>query len=388
MKTKSLTKIKKYIPFGAPDFTGGEVEAVAEVLRSGWIGMGQQVKLFEEELALYTGALHVVTVDSCTSALFLALKVSGIKKGDEVIVPSFTWCSSANAVLYCDAEPVFCDINESTFCCGADEILKKITPATKAVIVVHYGGFAVDVANIRKAIPSHIKIIEDAAHAFGASYPGGGRVGSSGNLTCFSFYANKNLSTGEGGALCTNDEALARKVRSLRQHGMPINAWNRFTNPKAILYSPVEQVGYKMNYIDLHAAIGRVQLQRFSGMQRRRSNVSNKYFASFSSLSPEIKFQSGLTDDSHAKHLFAIRLPLKKLENSRDEIIVRMREGNAGASVHYMPLHMMKVYQRGKKSKLPVAEKVFSEIMTMPISASINDEEVEAIIELFVQSFK
>jgi dTDP-4-amino-4,6-dideoxygalactose transaminase len=183
-----------YLAFGRPDFGEEEIAAVTRVLRSGWVGMGPEVIAFEQELSSFVDAPHVVTVNSCTSALHLALLVNGVGPGDEVIVPSLTWCSTANAALYLGARPIFCDIDQATLCSTTELILAQLGPRTKAVVVVHFGGIAVDVQELRRGLPAHVSIIEDAAHALGACYQNGRRVGSSGNLVCFSFYANKNLS--------------------------------------------------------------------------------------------------------------------------------------------------------------------------------------------------
>ncbi len=373
---------ENYLPFGKPNFSEEEIDAVTRVMRSGWIGMGQEVIAFEQELSRYTGVKHVITVDSCTSALFLSLLASGVGEGDEVIIPSLTWCSTANAAIYCGAKPVFCDIDENTLCLTPEHVLKQLSIKTKAVMVVHYGGLTVNMEELRRSLPAHIKIIEDAAHAFGSKYANGKMVGSSGNLTCFSFYANKNLSTGEGGAIATNDNELADKLRSLRQHGMPVNAWKRFTNPKAMIYSQLDQLGYKMNYIDLHACIGRIQLKRFNEFHKTRQQIGSRYFNELKDLKPALKFQTGLTDDSHAKHLYVVRLPIAEMKMNRDEFLVTMRDKNIGASIHYMPLHMMDFYkQKYGNQILPISEKIFDEIITLPISAAMTDNDTTDVIQ-------
>ena len=224
--------LKHYLPFGKPNFSDEEIAAVTRVLRSGWIGMGPETLAFEEELAEYLGAPYVVTVNSCTAASFLALLVLGVGPGDEVICPSLTWCSTANVALYLGAVPVFCDVDPHTLCISPDAIQEKLTARTKAVIVVHYGGLATEVKELQQVIPSSVVLVEDAAHALGARFSDGRPVGSSGNLTCFSFYANKNLSTAEGGAIALFDEAMVERLRSLRQHGMPADAWARFYSLK------------------------------------------------------------------------------------------------------------------------------------------------------------
>jgi dTDP-4-amino-4,6-dideoxygalactose transaminase len=366
-----------YLPFGKPNFTAEEFEAVQRVMQSGWIGMGNEVAAFEQELAQYLNIKHVITVDSCTSALFLSLKAQGVEEGDEVIIPSLTWCSSANAAVYCGATPVFTDINENSLLTTVDNILSAVTSKTKAVVIVHYGGLAFEVEELRQRLPENIVIVEDAAHALGACYKNGKKVGSSKNLTCFSFYANKNLSTGEGGAIALEDDKLADLLRSLRQHGMPVNAWKRFINPKSMIYSQLETLGYKMNYIDLHACIGRVQLKRFDEMQKIRHNIALRYTNELGLVQ-----QSGLTDEKHAKHLFVVRLPVKQMKMTRDEFLLAMRDRNIGASIHYMPLHMMEFYKnRYGAQSLPESERVFDEIITLPISASMTDKDVTDVIE-------
>ncbi len=193
----------QYLPFGKPDFSRREVDAISKVLHSGWIGMGEETLAFERELAVFLNVPRVVSVNSCTSALFLSLLAHDIGPGDEVICPSLTWCSTANAALYLGAKPVFCDIDADTLCITAETVRDKLSSSTRAVIPVHFGGLCADIKGIRAEIPPHVVIIEDAAHAFGARFEEGQPVGSSANLTCFSFYANKNLSTGEGGGNCT-----------------------------------------------------------------------------------------------------------------------------------------------------------------------------------------
>lgn len=375
--TKEIKIRETYLPFGKPNFTAEEFEAVARVMKSGWIGMGNEVAAFEQELAAYLNVPHVITVDSCTSALFLSLKANGIKEGDEVIIPSLTWCSSANAAVYCGAKPVFADIDGSTLLATTESVLAQVTSKTKAVVIVHYGGLAFEVNDLRKKLRSDIVIIEDAAHALGASFKDAKKVGSSGNLTCFSFYANKNLSTGEGGAITLFDDRLADTLRSLRQHGMPVNAWKRFINPKSMIYSQLEQLGFKMNYIDLHACIGRIQLKRFDEMQKIRHNIAKRYADEL-----DLPHQFGLTDEKHAKHLYVVRLPIGKMKMSRDEFLLSMRDRNIGASIHYMPLHMMDFYRQNYGiQNLTVSENVFSEIITLPISASMTNEDTTDVIE-------
>jgi len=292
-----------FLAFGVPDYTEAEIEAVASVMRSGWVGMGEETLSFERELSEYIGAPEIVTVNSCTSSLFLALLVEGVGPGDEVIVPSLTWCATANASLYLGATPVFCDVDPESMCITPETVVQKLTPNTKAVIVVHYGGYAVDVKALRYVLPANIVIIEDAAHALGAKYEDNKQVGASGNVTCFSFYANKNLSTADGGAIALFDSEKAEHLRSLRMSGMTSHAWSRYIKPSTALCEGMSELGYKMNYTDLQASIGRVQLRRLGDMSNVRAQIAQHYKERFDDVGLDIPFQSQAFDSPHARHL-------------------------------------------------------------------------------------
>lgn len=372
---------EKYIAFGAPNFSVAEIEAVTRVINSGWIGMGQEVILFEEEMAKYVGVPEVVTVNSCTSALFLALLVEGIGKDDEVIVPSFTWCATANVALYLGAIPVFCDIDPLSMCVTPETIIAKITPRTKAVIVVHYGGYAIDIEALRDALPSHVAIIEDAAHAFGAKYPDGKRVGASKNSVCFSFYANKNISTADGGAIALFDANKAERLRSLRMNGLNSNAWSRFTKPSTVFVGTIAELGYKMNFTDLQAAIGRVQLSRLDEMEITRKLIANHYKKRFHELDLNIPLQSNVFCDGHARHLFVGLFDKTKTGMERDQILLALRSKNIGVSIHYKSLHSQPLYRQFNKCQLPLTEKLSEQIMTLPISAKMTLDDVDYVAE-------
>ena len=371
----------EYLPFGRPNFSDAEIAAVTRVLKSGWVGMGPETIAFERELAEYLGAPHVVTVNSCTSALFLSLVAHGIRPGDEVICPSFTWCATANAALLLGARPIFCDIDPATHCVTAETVLSRVTARTRAVIVVHFGGLPMDVQGLRAALPESIAIVEDAAHALGARFENGARVGASGNLTCFSFYANKNLSTGDGGAIALFDRALAERLQSLRQNALPIDAWRRFTHARSLLLSEgLTELGYKMNYTDLQACIGRVQLARQNEFERTRLEIAKYYVARLSKITPPLRFQDRCLDPRHARHLFTVRLPSNGARMGRDELVVALREMNIGAALHYAPLHKMPLYRGDSASpSLPLTEKVAKLIMTLPISASMTLDDAEYV---------
>ena len=373
-----------FLAFGRPSFTDEEIDAVARVMRSGWVGMGEETIAFERELAAYVGAPYVITLNSCTSALFLSLLALNIKQHDEVICPSLTWCSTANAAMYLGARPVLCDVDPDTLCLTPETVLRHITPRTKAVMAVHMGGLAVDINALRAALPAHVAIVEDAAHALGATYDDGRPVGSSGNLTCFSFYANKNLSTGEGGAIALFDPKVANRLRSLRQHGLTADAWKRFTHPHNALIPGIEELGYKMNYTDLQAAIGRVQLRRQPEMAARRQEIAGHYLHALAAVHPPIEFQHNILHAGHARHLLVVKLPTAHLGMSRNDILLALRRRNIGASIHYAPLHTMPVYQTSGRVSLPHTEGLADRIMTLPISASMTTADVDEVVEHLV----
>ena len=369
-----------YLAFGRPDFSEREIDAVTRVLRSGWIGMGPETIAFEEELAAAVGAPHVVTVDTCTSAIFLALLAEGVKAGDEVITPSLTWCATANAAIYLGAKPVFCDVDPDTFCVTPETIARRLTSKTRAVVIVHYGGHAIDVKRLRAALPAGVALVEDAAHAFGARYPDGSPVGSSGNLTCFSFYANKNLSTGEGGALALFDAAKAARLSSLRQNAQAADAWKRFTHASAMLVPGIRELGYKMNYTDLPAAIGRGQLARQGEFNGRRRSVAQRYRDGLEGIPALVKMQSGLLDPHHSKHLFVVVWDPERLGRSRNALLLELRARKVGASVHYLPLHLMPYYRGIDDVRLEVTEYLEPRIMTLPIGAAMGVPDADYVV--------
>jgi dTDP-4-amino-4,6-dideoxygalactose transaminase len=380
----------EYLPFGRPNFSEEEIEAVTKVMRSGWIGMGAETIAFEEELSTYLKVPHVITVNSCTSALFLSLLVNGIGPGDEVICPSLTWCSTANVVLHLGAKVVFCDVDPESACVTPEEIVKKVTPNTKAVMVVHFGGLAVDVAAIRKVLPPHVVIVEDAAHALGSSFTDESMVGSSGNLTCFSFYANKNLSTAEGGAIALFDDKISERLRSLRQHGLASDAWKRFIQPQSDFTPAMLELGYKMNYTDLQACIGRVQLKRQSEFHDIRLKIAQEYYMRLSEKIPGIKFQTGILHSRHSRHLLTVQLPLESVTLSRNEVVSELRKRNIGASVHYCPVHILPFYLEFVKinNELSNTERLAQCIMTLPISASMTCDDVEYVTQHLIDIIK
>jgi dTDP-4-amino-4,6-dideoxygalactose transaminase len=379
-----MPRRSEYLAFGQPNFGSGEIEAVTRVLNSGWVGMGPETIAFENELGGFLGARNVVTVNSCTSALFLALMVEEIGSGDEVIVPSLTWYATANAALYLGATPVFCDVDSATLCATPETISAKLSPRTKAVIVVHFGGYAVDVQTLRAALPAHVAIIEDAAHALGARHSDGTKVGGSGNLVCFSFYANKNLSTADGGAIALGDPDKAERLRSLRMNGLDSNAWTRYSKPTTVIKTGPSELGFKMNFTDLQAAIGRIQLKRQDEMAEVRRKVALRYRDRFLEHRLPFPFQSHVFDDGHARHLLVALFDPVVTGMRRDDILLSLRAENIGTSIHYSPLHRQTLYKPSLQPRLPVTERLADQIMTLPLSARMTPEDADYVVDCLV----
>jgi dTDP-4-amino-4,6-dideoxygalactose transaminase len=268
-------------------------------------------------------------------------------------------------------------------CVTPETISAKLTPRTKAVIVVHYGGYAVDVEALRNVLPAGVAIIEDAAHALGATHSNGKLVGSSGNSVCLSFYANKNLSTAEGGAIALADPGKAEHLRSLRMSGMTSNAWTRYIKPSTTAMGDLRELGYKMNFTDLQAAIGRAQLARLDSMADHRLCLVKRYKEKFNALGDPVSFQQGVFSEAHARHLLVGLFDPAILGMNRDAWLLKFRERNIGASVHYTPLHTMPLYANSNSGELPITEVLAKQIMTLPISAKMTLDDVDYVMSHF-----
>ncbi|MEO7404394.1 MAG: DegT/DnrJ/EryC1/StrS aminotransferase family protein [Burkholderiales bacterium] len=369
-----------FLVFGRPNFGDAEIAAVTRAMRSGWVGMGPECIAFEGELASYLGVRNVVTVSSCTAALHLSMVALDIGPGDEVIVPSLTWYATANAALYVGAKPVLCDVDRDSLCVTPESVLARVSDRTRAVIPVHFGGHAIDIARLRELLPSRIVIVEDAAHALGSRFADSAMVGASGNLSCFSFYANKNLSTAEGGAITLADDNRADRLRSLRQSGLSADAWKRYIDPNKAIVPSVAEVGFKANFTDLQASIGRVQLARQSEFAAVRERVAGRYRQRLEGSFPGLQFQAGAFSSVHAKHLLVVILPLERLSLTRDQLLLGLRARNIGASIHYRPIHRTPLYGT-PASSVPNTEWLADRIMTLPISASMTEADVDYVCD-------
>jgi UDP-4-amino-4,6-dideoxy-N-acetyl-beta-L-altrosamine transaminase len=369
-----------FLPYCLPFIGEEEIAEVADSLRSGWITTGPKVKRFEHAFATYVGVRHAIAVNSCTAALHTSLAALDVGPGDEVIVPTLTFCATANVVVHLGATPVIVDVDQN-FQMSVAAARRVITSHTKAIVPVHYAGQACALRDILALARSHgIPVVEDAAHAAGAEYEGA-RIGSHGNAVCFSFYAIKNMTTGEGGMITTNDDALAERLRLLSLHGMSRDAWKRYTEAGSWYYEILE-AGYKYNMTDIQAALGLHQLRRLDGFIRRRQEIAAMYDEAFSDL-PALLSPPRLPGRNHTFHLYPIRLQSELLNLNRSDFIDELRTRNIGASVHFIPLHRHPLYQERygyHPEQFPVAEEIYRGLLSLPLYPKMTDQDVSDVI--------
>ncbi len=394
MNTAEKMIRKSFLPYALPSIGDEEIAEVADSLRSGWITTGPKVKRFESDFAEYIGAKHAIAVNSCTAGLHIALTALGIGPGDEVIVPTLTFCSTANVVVHLGARPVFVDIGQD-FNVLPETIEAAITPRTKAIVPVHYGGQACDLDEILTlADRHHLPVVEDAAHAVGSTYRGH-KIGSDGlgpigsdvqHATVFSFYATKNMTTGEGGMITTADDALAERMRLLTLHGMSRDAWKRYTSAGSWYYEVVLP-GYKDNMTDIQAALGIHQLRRLENFIRIRQRYAQCYDQAFAGV-PQIKPPVIRSDRNHIYHLYVIRLDLERLTIDRAEFIEALKSYNIGASVHFIPVHLQPYYRERfgyRRGDLPQAEAIYDRIVSLPLYPAMSEADVQDVIQVVRQ---
>lgn len=355
-----------------------EIEAVAEVLRSGWIGLGPKTAEFERAFASFLGAPFAVALNSATAALDLAMRLLDINHGHEVIVPAMTFVSTAHAVAYNLANPVFVDVDATTLDIDIDDVARKITPRTRAIIPVHYGGRPVDMDRLRQ-VTGDIPLIEDAAHATGATYKGR-MAGTLGDLACFSFHAVKNVATGDGGALVTTDQGLMQRAKRLRWLGIDRGTWDRTGADRSYWWQYfVEEVGLKCHMNDIAAAIGLVQLRKLPETNARRRRIAEMYTEGLADL-PWLQTPPVDTPDSQsAWHIYCIQA------EGRDDLNVYLQGKCIGTGVHYKPIHLYSCY--GNRPSLPVAEAVFARILSLPMHPGLSDDDVHFVVDT-IRSFR
>ncbi len=373
---------RDFLPFALPSITDAEIDEVVATLRSGWITTGPRVKRFEREFAAYVGGAHAVALNSGTAALHLALDAIGLRAGDEVIVPVFTFTATAEVVRYFDARPVFVDVDEETFNIDVMKIEAAITPRTRAIIPVHIAGQPCAMEPLCAIARAHgLAVIEDAAHALPAWYHGR-MVGTLGDITAFSFYATKPITTAEGGMLTTDNPDYAARVTLMSLHGISKDAWKRYSAEGSWHYA-VEAPGFKYNMTDLAAALGVVQLRRCDDLYAARVAIAARYNRAFADT-PELTTPVAPPDVRHAWHLYIIRLNLDALAIDRTAFIRELHDLNIGASVHFIPLHLHPYYQRltgHQPDDFPAALRLYERIVSLPIYPSMNQQDVDDVVD-------
>jgi dTDP-4-amino-4,6-dideoxygalactose transaminase len=372
-----------YIPFHRPSIGQEEMDAVQQVLASGWLTTGRVAMEFEQQFASYIGCKHALAVNSCTAALQLALDAIGLQAGDEVLVPSYTFTATAEVVTYFGARPVLCDSLPGGFNLDPVDAERRITSKTRAIIPVHIAGEACDMDAIHElARHRNLHVIEDAAHAIPTSYKGR-RVGTISELTAFSFYTTKTITTGEGGMLTTNDDKHAERISLMRLHGIGRDAWKRYAKTGSWFYE-VQEAGYKMNLPDILAAVGVAQLKKADLFWQRRREIAAYYREKLSQFE-ELELPPGERNgDHHAWHLFILRLRPELLSIARDEFIEELKASGIGTSVHFIPLHRHPYYVRTygcTPSDFPQADDCFSRCLSLPIFPDLTERERERIVQ-------
>ena len=390
MTDSTLSRRRKarstFLPFHVPAIGDEEVAAVVDVLRSGWLTTGREVGLFEAAFADAVGARHAIAVSSCTAALHLALEAIGIGPGDEVLVPTMTFAATGEVVRYLDAIPVLVDCDPTHLGMDPDDIERKITRRSRAIVPVHFAGqpCAMD-AILAIARTRSLKVVDDAAHSFPASYKGQ-PVGTLADATCFSFYATKTITTGEGGMVTTQDDQLAGRIRLMSLHGISRDAWKRYAPGGSWRYEILE-AGFKYNLTDIAAALGLVQLGRYRELHRERTRLKDRYLQGLGHVAG-IVLPTVAPEVEHSWHLFVVQLDLDRLAIDRDRFIELLRKANIGASVHYMPLHLHPYYRDRfgyKPEDLPIATEAFKRILSLPLYPGMTVDDVDDVLEAIVQ---
>jgi perosamine synthetase len=366
------------IPFHKTHTTEEEIDAAKKAIESGWLTMGPKTVEFEDKFKEYVGSKEAVSMNSATAALHLALKAIGLKRFDEVIVPTNTFVATAEVVTYFDAIPVLCDIEEDTHNLDITKIEALITSRTKAIIPVHFAGQPCDMDEIYTiAKKNNLKIIEDAAHAIPSTYKGemiGNLQGS--DITCFSFYATKTLSTGEGGMATTNNSTYSKNMKINRLHGISRDAWDRYTTKGAWYYEIVDN-GNKYNTTDINSAIGMVQLKKQNLLKEKRKNIAKQYNEAFQG-NKNIALPFIKDDRETSWHLYVIKI------QNRDTVIEQLKEKGVGCSVHFIPIHKHPYYKEKynyKNEDYPVSNRVFEESLSLPIYPDMSQDEIEYVIK-------
>lgn len=374
-------KREAMLPFSPPDIGQEEIDEVVDSLRSGWITTGPKTVKFEQALAEYLGCKNVIALNSATAGLFLCLKTLDIGQGDEVITTPYTFAATVNVILHSGATPVLVDVCRDDFNIDPAQIEKAVTDKTKAIIPVHFAGRSCDLDAITAiADKHHLTVIEDAAHAIGTEYKGK-KIGGISRFSVFSFHAVKNLTTGEGGAVTTNDSEAAEKLRTMALHGMNKDAWKRFA-PGGKWHYDIVAPGYKYNMMDIQAALGIHQLRKLEKNLVKRNGIVEQYRLGLSDI-PQIMLPKDTNDGRHSRHLFPILIDFTQLKIDRDRFIELLMQENISSNVHYTPVHLFSYYREHlgyKSGDFPVAESLSAREITLPLYTRLTSEDVDDVI--------
>jgi dTDP-4-amino-4,6-dideoxygalactose transaminase len=375
------TSYELQVPFHRAPVGDEEAQAVSEVIRSGWLTMGPKTFEFEKEFAKYVGAQDAIAVSTGTAALHLSLEAAGVQAGDEVLLPTTTFTATAESVTYVGARPVLVDIDPVTMNIDTEDAARRITPKTKAIIPVHLAGQPCEMDAIHAlARVHHLRVIEDAAHALPSEYRGK-RVGQISEFTCFSFYATKTLTTGEGGMITTDNLEAANRMRLMRLHGIERDAWKRYRGDGFWFYEVLE-AGFKYNLTDLQSAIGLVQLAKCEAMKQARERIAQRYSDAFSSRE-ELVIPTIRQDRSTSWHLYVLRLRLDRLNKDRNGFIEGLHRRGVACSVHFIPLHLQPYYRRAygyQPGDFPRAEREYHSCLSLPIYPGMTELEINHVI--------
>ena len=375
----------RFIPFHLPLIEEDDISAVVQVMRNGWITTGPKTHEFEQEFARFVGAHYAFAVMSCTAALHLGLEAVGLQAGDEVLVPALTFAATAEVVAYFRAKPVLVDSEPEYFNIDCRDLLRRITPRTRAIIPVHFAGHPCDMDPILELARAHgLAVIEDAAHSFPAKYRGR-EVGSLSPLTAFSFYATKTLTTGEGGMVTTDNKQLADRISLMRLHGLSRDAWKRYHQNGSWRYDIVD-AGFKYNLTDIQSAFGLAQLAKAISTRDRRARISERYTQALQEI-PAFRLPKANSEVEHAWHLYVILIAPEMLTIGRDEMIEELRRRGVGTAVHFIPLHHHSYYQRKwgyAPGQYPVVDHYFERCISLPIYPGMVDADVDQVVEALI----
>jgi len=379
----STAPVQPFLPFALPDIGEAEIAEVVDTLRSGWVTTGPKTRRFEEDFAAYLGApgLHALAVNSATAGLHLALEALGIGPGDEVITTTHTFTATAEVVRYLGADVVLVDIDPTTLCIDVDAVERAITPRTKAVVPVHYGGLAAEMGRLLALARKHgLRVVEDAAHAL-PSTCGGRLVGTlESDATVFSFYANKTITTGEGGMVVTRDDEIARRVKVMRLHGISRDAFDRFTAKVPSWYYEIVAPGFKYNLTDIASAMGIHQLRRANEFQRCRQAIAHAYDQALAGL-PLLRPPHPVVGDLHSWHLYVVRLT-DEARLSRDGFIEKLFAAGIGCSVHYIPLHLQPYWRDRyglRAEQFPHSQHAYERMVSLPMYSRMTEADVHRV---------